>query len=296
MPENLESQSVSVTLETSYDDWCVAQLAKKLGKTEDYSRFIKRAMFYKNVYDRQTGFFRGKDDKGNWLTPFDPLTYGANGNSPYTEGNAWQYLWYVPQDVGGLISMMGGDLKFADKLDKFFTLKNSSGSINENASGLIGQYAHGNEPSHHAAYLYDYAGQPWKTQFYVSKILNELYNNSVSGYSGNDDCGQMSAWYIFSAMGFYPVNPAGGVYAFGSPALSKAIIHLGKKKTFTMIAKNAGKGNIYIQSVKLNGKSYDSTYITHNEILDGGELEFTMGNRPNKKFGTAIKSRPSVSQ
>lgn len=295
MPENLESQSVSVTLETSYDDWCVAQLAKKLGKTEDYTRFMKRAMFFKNVYDQKTGFFRGKDDKGNWLTPFDPLTYGANGNSPYTEGNAWQYLWYVPQDVSGLINMMGGDLKFAAQLDKFFSLKDPAVKVNENASGLIGQYAHGNEPSHHTAYLYDYAGQPWKTQFYVAKISNELYNNSFSGYSGNDDCGQMSAWYIFSAMGFYPVNPASGIYAIGSPALSKAVIHLGSK-TFTMTAKNSGKGNIYIQSVKLNGKRYDNTYITHTDIIDGGELEFTMGNKPNKKWGTSIKSRPPVSQ
>lgn len=294
IPENLESQSVSVTLETSYDDWCVAQLAKKLGKTEDYDHFMKRAMFYKNVYDQKTGFFRGKDDKGNWVTPFDPLTYGANGNSPYTEGNAWQYLWYVPQDVSGMISMMGGDLKFTAKLDQFFTLKDAPGTINENSSGFIGQYAHGNEPSHHTAYLYDYAGQPWKTQAYVTQVMNELYNNSFSGYSGNDDCGQMSAWYIFSSMGFYPVNPASRIYVIGSPLLSKAVIHLADNKTFTMTAKNAGKDNMYIQSVKLNGKKYNNTYITHDDIINGGELEFTMGSTPNKKWGTDLKSRPPV--
>ncbi len=254
IPEDIQSQSVSITLEMAYDDWCVAQFAKKLGKMDDYSRFMKRSEFYKNLYNPKTGFFQGKNADGKWLEPFNPLNYGGNGGNPFTEGNGWQYFWYVPQNVNGLMDLVGGKQAFSDKLDQFFTLNNLPSEVNGNASGFIGQYAHGNEPSHHIAYLYDYAGQPWKTQFYVAKVLNELYNNSSSGYSGNEDCGQMSSWYIFSAMGFYPVNPANSVYALGSPILSKAALDLGNGKTFVVTAKNAAKENVYIQSVKLNGK------------------------------------------
>ncbi len=295
MPENQQSQSVSITMEMAYDDWCVAQLAKKLGKTDDYNRFMKRSQFYKNLYDKQSGFFRGKNDDGKWLSPFNPLQYGGNGGNPYTEGNAWQYFWYVPQDVNGLIALVGGDKAFTEKLDTFFSLKDLPGEVNGNASGFIGQYAHGNEPSHHAAYLYDYAGQPWKTQAYVAKVLNELYNNTSSGYSGNEDCGQMSAWYIFSSMGFYPVNPANGVYAIGSPILAKAVIHLAEGKDFTVITKNASPKNVYIQSVKLNGKAYNKAYITHKDITEGGQIEFTMGGKPNTKWGSGMAARPLVS-
>ncbi|PWG78243.1 GH92 family glycosyl hydrolase [Pararcticibacter amylolyticus] len=291
MPENQQSQSVSITLEMAYDDWCVAQLAKKLNKTDDYTYFMARSMYYKNLYDSQTGFFRAKNDDGKWVSPFNPLQYGGNGGNPYTEGNAWQYFWYVPQDVKGLISLVGGDKAFITKLDQFFTLKDLPGEVNGNASGFIGQYAHGNEPSHHAAYLYNYAGQPWKTQAYVAQVLNELYNNSFSGYSGNEDCGQMSSWYIFSAMGFYPVNPANSIYAIGSPVLPKAVIHL-PGKDFTVTTKNPSKKNLYIQSVKLNGKSYNKTYITHQDIVKGGTLEFTMGPQPNKKWGVSADARP----
>jgi predicted alpha-1,2-mannosidase len=300
IPEDINSQSVSITLEAAYDDWCVAQLAKKLGKSEDYERFMKRSAFYKNVYDSKTKFFRGKNKYGHWLEPFNPLKYGANGGqygetnySPYTEGNAWQYLFYVPQDVNGLIELLGGKDNFAAKLDTFFTLKNITSEKNVNASGLIGQYAHGNEPSQHVTYLYNYVGQPWKTQKLVAQIQNELYNNSFSGYAGNEDCGQMSAWYIFSAMGFYPVNPASGVYVIGSPTLKSAEIKLDNGEVFKVFVNNAMKDNIYIQSAKLNGKPYTKTYITQNDIESGGVLEFVMGKLPNTKWGIKAEDVPS---
>lgn len=294
IPEDIESQSVSITVEMAYDDWCVAQLAKKLGKTADYDHFMKRSTNYRNLYNPKTGFFQGKNKDGNWLTPFDPLSYGGNGGSPYTEANAWQYSWYVPQNVPDLIKLMGGDKPFTAKLDSFFTLANKPGDVNGNASGFIGQYAHGNEPSHHIAYLYDYAGQPWKTQYYVAKVLNELYNNSFSGYAGNEDCGQMSAWYILSSMGFYPVNPANGVYAIGSPVLKSASMTLTNGKIFSMSVKNHGKENIYIQSVRLNGESYSKSYITQNDIMNGSTLEFTMGKKPNKAWGTKAEDKPPL--
>jgi len=292
IPENLKSQSVSLTLEMAYDDWCVAQLAKKLEKIDDYNRFTKRSQFYNNLYDKQIGFFRAKDDKKQWIGPFDPLKYGANGGYPFTEGNGWQYFWYVPQDVKGLIGLVGGDKAFTQKLDTFFTLEDKPEEVNDNASGFIGQYAHGNEPSHHIAYLYNYAGQPWKTQLYVSEILNKMYNTTSSGYAGNDDCGELSSWYIFSAMGFYPVNPASSIYVIGTPALKKATIQISELKSFTVIAKNASAKNIYIQSARLNGKAYTKTYITQQDIVKGGVLEFTMGNIPNKKWGTKTNDRP----
>lgn len=291
-PEDLQTQSVSLTLEIAYDDWCVAQMAKKLGHEKDYQFFLNRSHDYKNLFDKSIGFFRAKDSKGNWIEPFNPLKYGGNGGFPFTEGNAWQYLWYVPQDVYSFIDMMGGDKKFVDKLDTFFTLNAKPGDVNGNASGFIGQYAHGNEPSHHIVYLYDFAGEPWKAQFYSAKIQNELYTDRQSGYSGNEDCGQMSAWYLFSSMGFYPVNPANSVFCFGSPQLAKATINLASGKQFTVTTKNAGGQNIYIQSVRLNGKPYTHSYITYQDIISGGQLEFVMGKRPNKKFGTAPKDRP----
>ncbi|ANE50774.1 GH92 family glycosyl hydrolase [Flavisolibacter tropicus] len=284
MPEDLQSQSVSITLETAYNDWCVAQLAKKLGKTDDYNFFLKRSGNYRNLFESGTGFFRAKDKDGKWIEPFNPLQYGGNGGQPYTEGNAWQYLWYVPHNVPDFMSLMGGKQAFVAKLDTFFNLQDTI-KKNGNASGFIGQYAHGNEPSHHAAYLYDYAGEPWKTQFYINKVLQEQYDDQPAGYTGNEDCGQMSSWYIFSAMGFYPVNPANGVYAIGSPVLSKATIDLPNGKKFTVQVKNAGRENAYIQSITLNGKAYNKAYITHADILNGATVEFTMGPQPNKKWG-----------
>ena len=295
MPENRQTQSVSLTLEMSYDDWCVAQLAKKLGKIDDYHNFIQRSAFYKNVFDPKTGFFRGRDDKGNWLEPFNPLEYGANGGHPFVEGNAWQYLWYVPHNIPSLVQLLGGKTNFASKLDSFFTLNSSRENKNDNASGFIGQYAHGNEPSHHVAYLYNYAGQPWKTQYYVSKILKEMYNTASSGYSGNEDCGQMSAWYVLSAMGIYPVNPSSGIYMIGTPVLNEAQLQLASGKTFTIIANKVSDENMYIQSVKLNGKAYTRNYITQKDITNGGILAFTMGASPNKRWGVSIQDMPPES-
>lgn len=283
-PEDLQTQSVSLTLEIAYDDWCVAQMAKKLGHEDDYRFFLNRSGDYKNLFDKTIGFFRAKDSKGNWIEPFNPLAYGGNGGFPFTEGNAWQYLWYVPQDVPSFIDLMGGDQKFVAKLDTFFTLEAKPEDVNGNASGFIGQYAHGNEPSHHIVYLYDFTSQPWKAQFYSAKIMNELYNDQQSGYSGNEDCGQMSAWYLFSSMGFYPVNPANSVYCFGSPQLEKATISFPDGKQFRMTAKNAGGDNIYIQKILLNGKLYQKNYITHQDLVNGGEIEFFMGSKPNKKM------------
>ncbi len=292
IPEDVQSQSVSTTLEMAYDDWCVAQLAKKLGKIADYDHFMKRSLFYKNLYDTKTNFFRAKEKNGKWLEPFNPLQYGGNGNSPYTEGNAWQYLFYVPQDMNGLIALMGGRNAFNAKLDTFFTLKDMPKEKNGNASGFIGQYAHGNEPSHHVAYLYNFSGQPWKTQKLVAQVQKELYDNSFSGYAGNEDCGQMSAWYIFSSIGFYPVNPANGVYVIGSPSLKSAEIKLENGKTFKVLVNNAKEENIYIQSAKLNGKPYTKTYITQNDIEGGSMLEFVMGKLPNKKWGIKAEDAP----
>lgn len=292
MPEDIQTQSVSLTLEMAFDDWCVAQLAKKVGNQADYERFMARSQYYRNLHNHKTNFFQSKDKNGNWIEPFDPLKYGANGGQPFTEGNAWQYYWYVPQDVNDLMKLTGGEKAFINKLDKFFTLEDNDGDVNHNASGFIGQYAHGNEPSHHAAYLYNYAGQPWKTQFYTAKIMNEFYNTTSAGYIGNDDCGEISAWYVLSAMGFYPVNPANGVYAIGCPILESATIEVGDGKTFKVSAPKKSADEIYIQSAKLNGKTYDSSFIRHDDIVKGGTIEFKMGKTPSKKWGAKPANRP----
>jgi len=283
-PEDLQTESVSVSLEIAYDDWCVAEMAKKMGNQKDYLFFSKRCQYYKSLFDSEIGFFRPKNSDGKWTNSFDPVAYGRNAKFPFTEGNGWQYLWYVPQDVPSLISMMGGNNKFIEKLDTFFTLNAKPEDVNGNASGFIGQYAHGNEPSHHIAYLYDFTNEPWKTQYYVSKITNELYNTSPSGYSGNEDCGQMSAWYIFSSMGFYPVNPANNIYCLGSPCLKNATINLPGGKQFSVITHNTGIKNCYIQKIILNGKKYKKNYITYQDIISGGNIEFFMGENPNKNM------------
>lgn len=282
MPENIQTQSVSITLEQAFDDWCVAQLAKRLGKEKDYNHFMKRSAFYRNLFNSKTGFFQPKNDKGEWIEPFDPYKYGANGGYPFTEGNAWQYFWYVPQNIPDLISLTGGNKAFVAKLDTFFTVSYQSGALNDNASGFVGQYAHGNEPSHHVAYLYACAGEPWKTQKYVAYIMNELYNDSSSGYAGNDDCGEMSAWYVFGALGFYPVNPVSGEYVIGTPMLEEAVIQLPGRKTFTVKAPRKEDNEVYICSMKLNGEKYTKNYITHQDIMKGGILEFVMTAPPGK--------------
>ena len=282
MPENIQTQSVSITLEQAFDDWCVAQLAKRLGKEKDYNHFMKRSAFYRNLFNSKTGFFQPKNDKGEWIEPFDPYKSGANGGYPFTEGNAWQYFWYVPQNIPDLISLTGGNKAFVAKLDTFFTVSYQSGALNDNASGFVGQYAHGNEPSHHVAYLYACAGEPWKTQKYVAYIMNELYNDSSSGYAGNDDCGEMSAWYVFGALGFYPVNPVSGEYVIGTPMLEEAVIQLPGRKTFTVKAPRKEDNEVYICSMKLNGEKYTKNYITHQDIMKGGILEFVMTASPGK--------------
>lgn len=281
MPENIQTQSVSITLEQAFDDWCVAQLAAKLNKDADYQRFHKRSEYYRNLFHPKTKFFQSKNDKGEWIEPFDPYQYGGNGGHPFTEGNAWQYFWYVPHNIQALMELTGGTKAFEQKLDTFFTSTYKSEQMNHNASGFVGQYAHGNEPSHHVAYLYNFAGQPWKTQKYVSHILNTLYNNTSSGYAGNDDCGQMSAWYVFSAMGFYPVNPADGRYIIGSPLLDECTLKLAGNKEFCIRTIRKSPEDIYIQSVTLNGKKHKDFFITHQDIMNGGTMVFKMGKKPS---------------
>ncbi len=276
-----ESESVSKTLEYAYDDWCIAQMALDLDSLRDYRYFTKRAQSYKNIYDPNTGFMRAKIH-GAWKTPFDPAEVDFN----YTEANSWQYTFYTPQDVSGLIHLMDGKENFTDKLDNLFAASTqTTGRHQADITGLIGQYAHGNEPSHHMAYLYNYANKPWKTQEMVHKIMNEMYSTNPDGYSGNEDCGQMSAWYVLSSMGFYPVTPGSNIYIIGSPILKVSKINLENGKTFTIKAKGLSKENIYIQSAKLNGEEYSNSYIQHQTIMNGGELVFEMGSDPNEEWG-----------
>jgi predicted alpha-1,2-mannosidase len=284
------NQSASTTLEYAYDDWCIAQMAKALRKKSDYNLFMKRSGYFKNLADSSTGFIRPRNADESWLVPFNPSL--AEAGSGFTEGNSWQYSWFIPHDVPFLIRLMRGKNKFIARLDSLFSNNNVSKSGFEDVSGTIGQYAQGNEPSHHVAYLYNFAGYPWKTQEKVSLIRDSLYNSTRAGLCGNDDCGQMSAWYIFSAIGFYPVNPATGIYIIGSPAFKKATINVGKNKTFTVIANNVSKKNIYIQSAKLNGKPLNVSFIWHKDIMNGGILEFEMGDKPNKSLWAADDAVP----
>lgn len=283
LPSDLiKEEAVSRTLESGIDDWCVAQMAKAMGKQKDYEEFTKRSAFYKNLFDSTSGLMRGKNSDGKWVTPFDKLknSHAGDAGGDYTEGNAWHYTWHVMQDIEGLIKLMGGKEKFALKLDSLFALESTvKGEVTVDVTGLIGQYVHGNEPCHHVAYLYNYAGQPWKTQEKINLILTTLYNDTPDGLCGNDDCGQMSAWYIFSSLGFYPVNPADGKYVFGKPMYSKAILNFGKTP-FIVEAKKLSPENIYIQKIELNGKPYYEGFITHQDIVQGGHLIFTMGSSP----------------
>lgn len=276
MPENIQTQSVSISLEMSFDDWCAAQLAMVVGDKESADRFTRRSQSYRNLHNPACNFFAPKDDCGNWIEPFDPLKFGANGGNPFTEGNAWQYYWYVPHDVEGLIELTGGKDAFAAKLDTFFTLTDTSGEKNDNISGLIGQYAHGNEPSHHVAYLYNYAGQPDKTRKMVRYIMDNLYNNEFNGYAGNDDCGEMSAWYVMSAMGFYPVNPASGEYDLGLPMFDECIIHLPSGKDFRITADRKKNDSTGVKGIYLNGRKMPGLKLSHRDITEGGHLLFRL--------------------
>lgn len=285
MPADKIQQSVAKSLEVAIDDWCVAAVAQKLGKMEDAAYFAKRAESFKAYFDKETGFMRGKLSNGQWTTPFDPA-YSKHEGSDYTEGNGWQYLWLVPQNVNGLIELLGGKEPFADKLEQLFNVE--EGVKGEEASnditGLIGAYAHGNEPGHHTTFLFNYAGRAWRTQELNRKIQTEMYTNTPEGICGNEDCGQMSAWYVFSAMGFYPVNPSDLTYQLGSPLVQQARLEVSPGKFFTVKAPLASVTNKYIREVKLNGQKLDRTYITHQEIMDGGTLEFTMGAEPDKSL------------
>ncbi len=277
-----EHESVSKALEYAYDDWCIAQMAKLQENKQVYQAYIARSQQYKNHFDPNTNLMRARIN-GNWIKPFDP----AEVNFNYTEANAWQYSFYVPHDIRNWTEMMGGRDSLCSMLDKLFSApNNTTGRHQVDITGLIGQYAHGNEPSHHIAYLYNYCGKPWKTQALVKHIMSEMYTTKPDGYIGNEDCGQMSAWYVLSALGFYPVNPANGIYDIGSPVFDTAIIQLENRKTFTITAENLSDENIYVQSLTLNGKKWEKTWLRHEDIMKGGDLHFVMGNKPAKDFGS----------
>lgn len=276
----IKEESVSKTLECGFDDYCAAQLAKKLNKQEDYVFFMKRSNYYKNLFDPQTNLMRGKDSKGDWRTPFDKfaLSHAGTAGGDYTEGNAWQYTWHVLHDVNGLVELMGGKKAFCTKLDSLFFIKSTAEKkgFTGDVTGLIAQYAQGNEPSHHVVYLYSLAGEKWRTEELVREIFDKFYQPRPDGLCGNDDCGQMSAWYIFSALGFYPVNPVSGEYVLGAPQIPKATVTLQNGKLFSVIANNISELNKYVKSLRFNGIELNNSIISSKQIMQGGTLMFEM--------------------
>lgn len=282
VPEDKNGSSVSKTLEYAYDDWCIAQIAQKLGKTDLYREFMQRAASYKNVFNPATGFMQPRLSNGTFRTSFDALQTHDQG---FIEGNAWNYSLYVPHDPATMITMMGGQQRFVKHLDSLFTMELPDKYFAETEDitrdGIIGNYVHGNEPSHHVAYLYNWTAQPWKTQERVRMVLKRMYHPGPDGLGGNDDCGQMSAWYLFSALGFYPVCPGSGDYALGSPAVDKAVLHLENGRVFTVETKNQGDKNVYVKEVQLNGKRLEKPFLSHETIMQGGTLTFHMSARPN---------------
>ncbi len=292
--DSMKNRPVAMALELAIGDAGIALMAKKLGKIDDYNYFLKRAQSYKSYYDKESGFIRGKMANGAWNPVFDPIKSKRPYASDYAEGNAWQYLWLSPQDIYGLIDLLGGEEVFLDRLDTFFSLDfdPSDPDVLIDLTGNIGQYSHGNEPSHHIAYMYTYAGQQWKTARLTRHIMKEFYTDQPDGIIGNEDCGQMSGWYILSSLGFYPVFTASGEYVIGSPVFDKATINLGNGKHFTVEAINNSPENIYVQSVELNGKDYPYTYINHQDIINGGSMKFRMGNKPNYNYGKNPIYRP----
>ncbi|POY38999.1 sugar hydrolase [Solitalea longa] len=296
IPRELENNAVSKQLEYAYDDWCIAQVAKKLGKENDYEYFLGRALNYQNTFDPTVGFMRGRNVYGQWNPEFDPSQVSILGSGDFTEGNSWQYSFFAPQDVNGLISLYGGDDRFSAKLDSLFSQKpHVSNEQAVDVSGLVGQYAQGNEPSHHVAYLYNFVGKPWKTQQMASKIAEELYTPERDGLCGNEDCGQMSAWFVFTSLGFYPVNPASGQYIIGSPLFESVTLNPETDHAFTITAHNNSEDNKYIQSASLNGNSYVKGFINHSAIIKSGSLEFNLGGTPNKDWAVAKENRPNHS-
>jgi predicted alpha-1,2-mannosidase len=292
IPADQEAESVSKTLEYAFDDWCIAQLAGKLERVSDRRFFETRAGFYKNLFDPSTSFMRPRMSDGSWQTPFSPR-FAEHEKSAYTEGNAWQYSWSVMHDVKGLMTLMGGQAAFVKKLDELFDQPSviEGANASPDISGLVGQYAHGNEPSHHIAYLYAYAGAPWKTAARANRIAS-LYTTGPEGLCGNEDCGQLSAWYLLSAMGFYPVNPAEGTYVIGSPLVDRVSIDLGGERTFVVEAEGLTPANIYVTGATLNGKPLDRCWFTHADIAAGGRLRLKMGSDPNSSWATAAGSAP----
>ncbi|MBL4592510.1 MAG: GH92 family glycosyl hydrolase, partial [Flavobacteriales bacterium] len=292
IPAGDESESVSKTLEYAYDDWCIAQMAHHMDLEDTYVEFIKRGQYYKNIFNAESGFMQSKMN-GGWRSGFDP----AEVNFNFTEANSWQYSMFVPQDIGGLIDLHGDLANFEQKLDELFTTEMElSGRHQSDITGLIGQYAHGNEPSHHMAYLYNYVGKPYKTQGRIHQILTEQYTTQPDGLSGNEDCGQMSAWYVLSAMGFYAVTPGLDYYAIGTPLFDEVKINLENGKQFKVIANNVSDKNKYIQSATINGEKLNKAVLYHQQIMEGGELIFEMGPKPNKNWGTEDMPIPQIEE
>jgi predicted alpha-1,2-mannosidase len=293
IPAERETESVSRTLEYAFDDWCIAQLAAKLERQDDRRFFEVRAGFYRNLFDPSTGFMRPRLADGSWKAPFSPHDFGRERHD-YAEGNAWQYTWSVMHDVRGLMTLMGGPQAFVRRLDELF----DQPSITEGAgappdtSGFIGQYAHGSGPSHHVASLYAYAGAPWKSAARVHQIASRLYGIGPEGLCGNENCGQLSAWYLFSALGLYPVNPAEGVYVIGAPQVERAAIDVGGQQTIVVEAKDLSPVNRYVTGATLNGKPLDRCWISHAEIAGGGTLRFTMGPEPDLVWASSPEAAP----
>lgn len=280
VPFDLENESVSKTLEYAYDDYCVARMAALFGKKEDQARFEKRAASYKNLYDPATGLMRGKDSSGKWREPFNPHEYVHMGD--FTEGTSWQYTWHVQQDVEGLAGLMGGPEAFVKKLDELFSFHDDETSDMEDVQGRIGQYWHGNEPAHHVLYMYPVVGQAWKGQEKIRHILKTQYGNQPNALTGNDDCGQMSAWYLFSSLGFYPMCPGSDDYVFGSPSVEHAVMDLGKGAKLDIRAENQSDENVYVQSIEVNGKPWTSPRLPYAEIKGGGTIVYRMGPKPSR--------------
>lgn len=295
VPLDLEfgANSASKTLEYAYDDWTIAQMAKSLGKEKEAKEFTRRASFYRNLFDKKTKFIRARKSDGSWLNPFDPMNTHGQG---YIEGNAWNYSLHVPQDIAGYIKLYGGKKGFIKMLDTLFTMHTPDEAIaateDIEKNGIMGGYIHGNEPSHHIPFLYNYAGVPWKTQSIVHRIMTTMYSNTADGIPGNDDTGQMSAWYVFGTLGFYPVCPGSNEYVISGPCVSNAVIHLKNDKRFTISARNLSSSNIYIQSIRLNGKPLQKSVILHSDIVKGGMLEFVMGPKPNKSWASKPEHAP----
>jgi len=291
IPADSTVESVAMGLEYAIADWGIGAVAEKLGKQEDYQYFNKRGLYYRNYFDKGAGFMRGKISDSEWRTPFNPFE-SIHGKNDYTEGNAWQYTWLAPQDPKGLIELLGGEDRFTKKLDSLFVIQGNLGEhASPDISGLIGQYAHGNEPSHHITYLYNFVGQPWKTADKVRHILDHLYTDKFDGLCGNEDVGQMSAWYVLSALGFYQVNPANGIYVIGSPVIDDATLQVGAGKTFRVVAKNNSAANKYVQRIILNGKEYTKSYIHYKDIVRGGTMTIERGSKPSA-WGTKPADRP----